>query len=84
MGFVALLPPADLQLFWKLSSPHGLLTSDVLTYPSRSGQTLATDDLLIRGPGHSFPRLETRGFCWRKSGLPEKTEDGMETKSLHV
>lgn len=55
MGFVALLPPADMQLFWKLPSLHGPLISDVLTLLFRCGQTLVTDGLLIHGRRHSFP-----------------------------
>lgn len=59
VGFVALLPPADLQSFWKLFSA-------VMRWlcPSRSGQTLVTDGSLIRWPGHSFP-------VWRREALFE-------------
>lgn len=85
VGVVALLPPADLQLFWKPSSPHGVLTTDVLTLPPTSLWSNTYDGRLIdqRTCWTFLPCSGDEGLCLSQSGFAwkDKGTGGMETNS---
>lgn len=80
MWFVALLPPADLQLFWRLSSPHRLLTSDVLTLPLSEWSNTSDGRLIDPRTWTFLPYLETRSFVWANHVCLKRQREGWKQR----